>query len=49
MLLDKGACRVLDTHPKEHIMKFELIALRALFIFGSIGMLLCIAAMIFGL
>lgn len=30
-------------------MKHELIAMRGLFIFGSIGMFVCIAAMLFGL
>ncbi len=30
-------------------MKHELIAMRGLFIFGSIGMLVCTAAMLFGL
>lgn len=49
MLLDEGACRVLNTDIKEHTMKLELIALRALFVFGSIGMFLCMAAMFFGL
>lgn len=30
-------------------MKYELIALRGLFIIGSIGMFVCIGAMLFGL
>ncbi len=37
------------TQTKEHTMKYELIALRGLFILGSGGMFICIAAMLFGL
>lgn len=49
MLLGEDACRALATQNQEHTMKHELIAMRGLFIFGSIGMLVCTAAMLFGL